>query len=389
MKISRLVAAAAAMWLCGWLTAGELPAQEKKEAVPEKAEPAKPKYKTMGRIERIDPALDKLLDKDAQIEVLADGFDWIEGPAWNKESGWLLFSDIPVNRIYRWKEGGVPPEYPIIPKGVTSRLNSSQIAEQFDALGEREREYRTYMLFSGYTGPAKFAGSEPGTNGLAFDSKGRLVMCCHGDRQVVRLESTSYERTVLADKFEGKRLNSPNDLVFHSSGDLYFTDPPYGLPKQMDDTGAELGFCGVYRRYEGGELELLTDQMTRPNGIALSPDEKTLYVAQSDPKAALWMSFPLDEEGKAGEGKVLYNATKWVGKRPGLPDGLKVDQSGNLWATGPGGVLILSPQGKLLGRIDTGERTANCAFGDDGTTLYITADMYLCRVKTLVKGIGF
>jgi gluconolactonase len=215
-------------------------------------------------------------------------------------------------------------------------------------------------------------------------------MCCHGDRQVVRLETTSLERTVLADKFDGKRFNSPNDLVFHSSGDLYFTDPPYGLPKQMDDPGGELGFCGVFRRYAGGEIELVTDKMTRPNGIALSPDEKTLYVAQSDPKGALWMSYPLDEEGKAGEGKVIYDATKWVGKRPGLPDGLKVDQSGNLWATGPGGVLILSPAGKLLGRIDTGERTANCAFGgEDGMTLFITADMYLCRVKTLVKGIGY
>jgi gluconolactonase len=368
--------------LLSWLVAGSLSAQEKTEE-------GKPKRKAVGRIERLDKALDDLLEEDTKIEVLADGFDWTEGPAWSKEGAYLVFSDIPLNRIYQWKEGGSPFTFPIVPKAVTKRVNTTEIAEQFDLVAEQGRDYRTYMLYSGYTGATKFAGGEPGTNGLAFDSKGRLVMCCHGDRQVVRVESTSQERTVLAATYDGKRLNSPNDLVYHSSGDLYFTDPPYGLPKQMEDPGCELGFCGVYRLYAGGELELLTSEMTRPNGIALSPDEKTLYVAQSDPKAAMWMAFPLDEEGKAGEGKVFYDATKWVGKRPGLPDGLKVDQKGNLWATGPGGVLIFSPEGKLLGRIDTGERTANCAFGEDGSTLFICADMYLLRVKTLAKGIGF
>lgn len=382
MKTSRWSALLALLLALSGLACHPLAAQETKE-------PEKPKYKTIGKIERLDPELDKLLDKDAKIEVLADGLDWSEGPVWNKEDASLLFSDIPQNRIYRWKETAGPQLSPIVPKSVSARLNSTQISEYYNYVAEQNLTVQTYMLFSGFTGGGKFAGGEPGTNGLAFDAKGRLVMCCHGDRQVVRIESTSMERTVLADKYEGKKLNSPNDLVFHSSGDLYFTDPPYGLPKQAEDPGFEIGFCGVYRRYAGGELELVTDKMTRPNGIALSPDEKTLYVAQSDPKNAVVMAFPLDEEGKAGDGKVLFDTTKWVGKRPGLPDGLKVDQSGNIWATGPGGVYILSPQGKPLGRIDTGERTANCAFGEDGSSLFITADMYLCRVKTLARGIGF
>lgn len=383
MKTPRLLVLLAASFTIFIAASQRLSAQETKE-------PEKPKYKIIGKIERLDPALDKVLDKDTKIEVLADGLDWSEGPVWNKDDASLLFSDIPQNRIYRWKDTPSPQVFPIVPKVVSGRLNTTQIAEYYNYVAEQNHSVQTYMLFSGYTGAAKFAGGEPGTNGLTFDSKGRLVMCCHGDRQVVRIETTSMERTVLADKYEGKRFNSPNDLVFHSSGDLYFTDPPYGLPKQTDDPGFEIGFCGVYRRYAGGELELVTDKMTRPNGIALSPDEKTLYVAQSDPKDAVVMAYPLDEEGKAGDGKVIFDTTKWVGKRPGLPDGLKVDQTGHIWSTGPGGVYILSPDGKPLGRIDTGERTANCAFGgDDGSTLFITADMYVCRVKTLTKGIGF
>jgi gluconolactonase len=308
---------------------------------------------TIGKIERFDPEFDKLVPADAAIQVLAGGFDWSEGPVWVKNGGYLLFSDIPPNKIHRWKEG----------EGVT--LFREKI---------------------GYTGTAKFTGTEPGTNGLTLNAEGRLVMCCHGDRCVKRMEKDG-QLTTLVDKYEGKRLNSPNDLVYHSNGDLYFTDPPYGLPQREKDPARELEWFGVYRLGKDGKLTLLTKEMTRPNGIAFSPDEKTLYVAQSDPAAAIWKSFPVHADGTLGPSKLIFDATPWVKEGlPGLPDGLKVDVNGNLWATGPGGVSVFSPAGKLLGRLNTGEKTANCAFGDDGTILYITADMYLCKVKTLVKG---
>jgi len=298
--------------------------------------------------------LDELIAPDARLEVLATGFEWSEGPVWSRAGGFLLFSDIPRNSIMRWS------------------------ATQGISL---------YMKPSGYTGVADY-GREPGSNGLLFDSQGRLVLMEHGDRRVSRLEAGGGKRT-LVDNFEGKRLNSPNDAVFRSNGDLYFTDPPYGLPKQAEDPARELDFCGVYRLSNGGVLTLLTKEMTRPNGIGFSPDERTLYVAQSDPRAAVWKAFPVKDDGTLGPGRIFHDATPLVGKFPGLPDGLKVDRNGNLWATGPGGVWIFSPDGKPLGRIDTGEATANCAFGDDGSTLYITADMYLCRIRTKTRGLGW
>lgn len=309
--------------------------------------------KSIGEIEQFDPLLDKLVPEDAKIEVLAGGFDWSEGPVWIHDGQYLLFSDIPKNKIVKWQEG----------QGTS-----------------------TFMERSGYTGTKAFTGPEPGTNGLMLDRQGRLIMCCHGDRCIRRLEGA--KRVTLVEKFQQKRLNSPNDLVFNAQGDLYFTDPPYGLPKRFDDPARELDHCGVYRLSHDGKLTLLTSKMTRPNGIALSPDEKTLYVAQSDPKAALWMAFPIKNDGTLGEGRVFYDATKWIGKLPGGCDGMAVDATGNLWATGPGGVLVFSPAGKLLGRLKTNERTANCTFGGaDGKTLFITADMYLCRVATNVVGL--
>jgi gluconolactonase len=309
--------------------------------------------KTIGKIERIEAEFDKLLPADATTEVLGEGFDWSEGPVWVKAGGYLLFSDIPRNQIVKWREG----------EGIS-----------------------IFMEPAGYTGEPRFTGREPGTNGLTLDAQGRLVMCCHGDR-VIRRREQDGTMTTLASKYDGKRFNSPNDLVYHSHGDLYFTDPPYGLPKGFGDPARELDWCGVYRLSPTGEVTLLTKEMTRPNGIAFSPDEKTLYVAQSDSEAAIWKAFPVTGDGSLGTGRVLYDATKWMGKRPGAPDGMAVDVHGNLWATGPGGVLVFSPTGKLLGILHTGQRTANCTFGDDGTTLYITADMYLCRVKTNTKGL--
>jgi len=313
--------------------------------------PALPK--TIGKIERLDSAFDKLVPPDAAIEVLAGGFDWSEGVVWVKTGGYALFSDIPPNKIMKWEPG----------KGVS--LFKEKV---------------------GYTGSEPFKGEEPGTNGLTLDGQGRLVMCCHGDRCIKRMEKDGRIVTI-ADKYQGKRFNSPNDLVYHSNGDLYFTDPPYGLPKRENDEARELDWFGVYRLDKDGKVTLLTKEMTRPNGIGFSPDEKTLYVAQSDPEAAIWKAFPVKADGTLGASKILFDATKWVKEgQKGLPDGLAVDSKGNLWATGPGGVVVLNPEGKLLGRLNTGEATANCKFGDDGSTLFVCADMYFCKVKTLAKG---
>jgi gluconolactonase len=195
--------------------------------------------------------------------------------------------------------------------------------------------------------------------------------------------------TTLADRFQGARFNSPNDLVFHSNGDLYFTDPPYGMEKQFEDPGREIPYQGVFRRNTKDDVTLLTREMTRPNGLAFSPDEKRLYIAQSDRSAAIWRVFDMNADGTLGSSRVLFDATAMVATRKGLPDGLKVDTEGNLFASGPGGILIISPEGKHLGTIMTGQATSNCAFGDDGRTLYMTADMYLMRVRLKAKGDGF
>ncbi len=311
-------------------------------------------YPSIGQIERADPRFDALIAPGAKLEVLADGFEWSEGPVWVADGGHLLFSDIPNNCVMKWKQG--------------------QAAEVF-------------LKPSGYTGETP-RGGQPGSNGLLLDSSGRLVLCQHGDRQVARLERDG-QWTVLADRYRGRRLNSPNDAVFKSNGDLYFTDPPYGLSAEDRATIGELGFCGVYRLATDSRLTLLYDQMTRPNGIAFSPDEKTLYVAQSDPQAALWRAFDVHEDGTISNGRVFFDITDQVGKLKGLPDGMTVDRHGNLFATGPGGVNVFAPDGSFLGRVNTGEATANCTFGEDGTVLYITADMYLCRIQTKTKGLGF
>jgi gluconolactonase len=309
------------------------------------------------KIVRLDPAFDKLVPAEAKVEKLVDGHEWTEGPVWNRKEGYLLFSDIPNNAIIKWQEG----------KGES-----------------------VFLKPAGYMGKEPFTGREPGTNGLTYDSEGRLVACEHGDRRVSRLEADGKTKTTLADKYNGKRLNSPNDLVYKSNGDLYFTDPPYGLPKRMDDPGRELEFCGVYRLSKDGKLTLLTKEITRPNGIALSPDEKKLYVASSDPDKAIWMVYDVKPDGMIANGKVFFDATTWAKEgRKGLPDGMKVDQDGNLFATGPGGLHVFSPDGKHLGTFDTGVPTANCAWGDDGSTLYITANTALLRVRLKTKGAGW
>lgn len=318
-------------------------------------------FPRIGEVISLDPALASLVAEDAVIEVLSSGFVWSEGPVWVAEKehpfgGYVLFSDIPNNRVVRWDEG----------------------------VGAK-----TWLQPAGYTGVADYGG-EPGSNGLILDENGQLISCEHGDRRLSLLTAGGGKRT-LVDNYEGQRLNSPNDACLGADGKtIYFTDPPYGLPNRWEDPLRELDFCGVYRLTPDGTVTLLTKEMTRPNGLAFSPDFKTLYVAQSDPDAALWKAFPVKEDGTLGEGHVFYDATAAVKEGlPGLPDGLKVDEKGNLWATGPGGVYVLTPEGKLLGRISTGERTANCTWGNDGTVLYLTADMYLCRIKTMTKGAGW
>lgn len=311
-------------------------------------------YPSIGKINKFDQRLDALIDEGAAIEVIASGFVWTEGPAWNKEGDFLVFSDIPRNVVLKWS----PTE----------------------GLSE-------FLRPAGYTGLVDY-GREPGSNGLLFDSQGRLTLCEHGDRRIAVVTREGGKRT-LADNYQGKRFNSPNDLVYHSNGNLYFTDPIYGLPNRAEDARRELDFCGVYLLRPNGEVVLLTKEFERPNGIALSPDERTLYVAQSDNEAPVWRSFPVGADGTLGESALFFNAKPFKKDGVGNPDGMTVDQQGNLWATGPAGVYVFSPEGDLLGRLEMGEHASNCAWGDDGSTLYMTVDMYLCRVRTKSVGVGF
>jgi gluconolactonase len=306
---------------------------------------------TVGQVERLDPALDALVPDGAVIEVLADGFDWSEGPVWVEAGGYLLFSDVPANTIFQWREG---------------------------------TGLRRWLEPSGYTGETP-RGGEPGSNGLALDGAGRLLLCQHGDRRIARLEAPSEAPEPLfatvADRHDGRRFSSPNDVALHSRGALYFTDPPYGLPEGPDDPSRETEVNGVYRVGTDGEVTLLTGELSRPNGLAFSPDERTLYVSNSDPERAIWMAYDVEPDGAIANGRVFFDATELAAERQGLPDGLKVDDAGNLFATGPGGVLVFDAAGRHLGTIHTTQATANCAFGDGRTSLYMTADRYLLRIR--------
>jgi gluconolactonase len=309
----------------------------------------------LGKIVRLEPRIDKLVPEDSVLEKIADGFSWVEGPVWDKKRGYLLFSDIPDNSIFKWKEG----------KGIA-----------------------LFLKPSGYTGKLPFKGREPGSNGLALDARGRLVLCAHGDRRISRLEEDG-RKTTLADRYDGKRLNSPNDLVYKSDGDLYFTDPPFGLPKNFEDPIKELPFQGVYRLSPDGRLTLLAKDVKAPNGIAFSPDEKTLYLTDVDPERPAWLAYDVKADGTITNGRVFYDATHWKKPNYGGPDGLEVDKEGNLYAARPGGVNIFAPDGTLLGSIETGGPTSNVALGDDGSVLYITANTAVYRIKLGSKGAGF
>jgi gluconolactonase len=306
------------------------------------------------KIERLDPALDALLSPDSPIEQLAEGFNWSEGPTWFQNS--VVFSDVPENIIYQWKAGGAKAAVFLKPSGMLTPRE-----------GFREQ----------------------GSNGLGVDAEGRLLICQHGERRVARVEKDG-RQTSLADKFEGQRFNSPNDLARRKNGDLYFTDPPYGLEGLNKSPLKELDFNGVFRIGAEGKVSAVIKDLTFPNGLGFSPDEKTLYVAISDGQAPRIMAYEVQADGSVANGRVFFDAKPLVAPdRKGMPDGMKVDAQGNLWATGPGGVLIISPSGKHLGTILTGQATGNCCWGDDGSSLYITADMFLYRVKTKTRGNGW
>jgi gluconolactonase len=264
----------------------------------------------------------------------------------------LLFSDVPKNTIYKWTE---------------------------------EKGVEVYLTPSGYTGSVPSESKEPGSNGLTLDNNGKLVLCQHGDRRVARMDaafnSPAPTFTTIADRFDGKKFNSPNDVIGTSNGEYYFTDPPYGLPKQENDSTREISFQGVYKVSANGNVTLVTDSLTRPNGVALTPDGKTLIVANSDPAKATWYAYDILADDSIGNARVFYDATEIGKSEQGLPDGLRIDKKGNVFATGPGGVWIFDSTGKVTGKIKLPVSAANCELSEDEKTLYITADNYLLRVK--------
>jgi len=314
-------------------------------------EPAAAPDTGAGTIVRVDPAFDALVPTDARIEKLADGFMFTEGPVWvrrGEPEPYLLFSDIPANVIRKWSPSA----------GVSDFMNPVYDGDP----GER---------------------TQVGSNGLLIDTEGRLILCEHGNRRVSRIEADG-SVTVLADRYDGKRLNSPNDGVFHSNGWLYFTDPPYGLAQQEDDPTRELDFNGIYRLSPEGEVQLLVSDQTRPNGIGLSPDESILYVANSDGNQKVWYAYDVLEDGTLGPGRVFFDVNAETAS--GAADGMAIDRDGNLFATGPGGIWVISPDGRHLGSIQPDEVPANAAWGDDGRTLYMTGRTGLYRIRLTTSG---
>ena len=305
-------------------------------------------------ITSLDPRFDQLVPKEAQLERIADGFTWVEGPVWDKQGGYLLFSDIPANAVYRWKPG---------------------------------ESVSLFLKNSGYSGTTPFAGKEPGSNGLALDADGQLVLCRHGDREIGRLEADGRIAS-LADRYDGHRINSPNDLVFKSDGSVYFTDPPFGLPKVFDDPD-KAPVQGVYRVAKDGTVTLLIDNIKAPNGIAFSPDERILYVSDVDPRRAAWLAYDVKPDGTVSNGRVFFDATRWRQDPFFGPDGLKVDRRGNLFGARPGGVSVIASDGTLLGTIETGQPTSNVAWGEDGKTLFITGGRSVYRLRVTTEGTSF
>jgi gluconolactonase len=305
----------------------------------------------IGIIERLDPALDNIIDSAAQGEIISEGYEWTEGPLWVESQQMLIFSDVPRDTIFKWTEG---------------------------------KRKEVYLTPSGYTDTVK-RGGETGSNGLILDKDGKLVLCQCGNRQMARmnapLDKPSPTYISIANQYKGKKFNSPNDAVYNSSGELFFTDPPYGLEKYMDDPKKEIPFQGVYKVKTNGDVILVTDSLTRPNGIAFLPGEKTLIVANSDPEKPNWYAFDIGDNDTFTNARIFYSAADHGKDEKGMPDGMKVDKNGNIFATGPGGIWIFNKEAKLLGKIKFPDATSNCAFTADEKTLFITNDMYVVRIK--------
>ncbi len=308
-------------------------------------------YKKTGSVERIDPSLDSIIDADAGAEIIAEGFEWSEGPLWVEKYKMLLFSDVPANTIYKWTE---------------------------------EKGKEVYLKPSGFTGTETIS-KEPGSNGLLLDNEGRLVLCQHGDRRMARMDAPLNKPgpkfITLADRFQGKKFSSPNDAVYNSIGELFFTDPPYGLQTQDDtDPKKEISFNGVYKADVNGNVSSIWNNITRPNGLAFFPGTTKLLVACSDPANPDWYLIDIVSDSMTAV-SLFYSATEEAKQMKGLPDGLKIDKNGNVFATGPGGLYILNSEGKLLGKLKLENAASNCAFSPDEKTLYITNDMYVLRLK--------
>ena len=306
-------------------------------------------YKEIGSIERLDPEINSLISENAKMEIIAEGMDWSEGPVWLEKQQKLLFSDVPMNTIYSWTE----------------------------AKGKE-----VYLTPSGYTGSAQ-RGGETGSNGLRLMGDS-LAMCQHGNRQIAvmnaSLDAPKAVFTTKAGMYDGKKFNSPNDLAMRSNGDIFFTDPPYGLERGMNDSLKEIPFQGVYRVSKDGKVTLLVDSITRPNGIAFTPDERTVIVANSDPHKPYWYAFDVAGDSLTN-GRIYHDASAAAKTEKGLPDGFKITKQGYVFASGPGGLWIFNKVGKLIGKCKIPEATSNCGFSDDEKTLYITSDMYVLRLK--------
>jgi gluconolactonase len=323
-------------------------------AAPVRAEPTKIED---ARIDRWDPAMDSIVPKDWKIEKIAEGFGWAEGPIWVKSGGYLLFTDVPGNKMWKWSEKG----------GLEKFLDPSGAAT-FD--------------------PAIWR--EAGANGLAIDGPNSILVADTGNRGIQRLDLKTKKKTPVAMAFEGKKFSSPNDVARMKSGVLFFTDPPYGFRKFDAAPEKEISFNGVYRAGADGKVTVIEKELTRPNGVALSPDERTLYVAQSEGTKAIINAYTLDAKGEVTAKKLFHDATDLVAPgSPGAPDGLTVAADGTVFTSAPGGVLVLSKDGKRLGRIWDGKQTANCKFGDDGKTLYMTSSSMVARIRLNIKGQGF
>jgi gluconolactonase len=353
-----LLIAAIGIVLCGalWAGAGQEGSSGSGRALP------KPVASTL-KFDRLDPGLDRIVPAGAQVEQVVTGYTWLEGPVWDGDS--LFFADITGNTIRRWTPG---------------------------------TEVTAFFYPSGYKGVAPYGGPEPGSNGMTLDARGRLTVAGHAGRNVFRFESNDGggPMTILADSYQGKKLNSPNDVVYKSDGSLYFTDPPYGLRTQNDkDPEKELKVNGVYRipnatalppaaEPERDKLQLLVSDLTMPNGIAFSPDEKYLYVDNSGPQKK-WMRYTVKPDGTLADAKLLYDAT--ADNRPGVPDGMKVDVEGNIYSAGPGGIWIFTPEGKPLGTLLIPMRVSNVAWaGADRKTLYVTGAESIYRVRLNIAG---